>query len=809
MNSGISVCLIAKNCATTLKETLASLKDFVRPDLGDEIIVVDTGSTDNGATKECARAGGALVLNHPELNVAGMRDLVAKYLPQYVDLIKDDPQFADGFLADFAYARSIGTNAAANGLVMWIDSDDVLKGGSDLRNYCLEFFKDEKNGALFLPYDYAFDADGACTTVLWRERVARRDSYVWAGRCHESLIPKDGNPQLIVKCPLEQCRIIHKHGRAHELSDVRNYAILRNAYDEEGERKDPRTEYYLGNACRGLKAFSEAIKWYALVLRRSGSRDDRLSCALNIAYIHILRGRPWRAIDWFHESMKIWPSDQRAYFGIARCYFELKRFQDALLWTNIGRSLPPVEQVTSVDPNSYDYYPAVFAALSHKELNNVQQAVEEAQLVVALRPENPASQELLQDTGAWANREAVKRAISTTLAHAASRETTAAIIHALSPELRRAIPDFQLEVTCTKPKKSVTFLCGVTTEPWDATSRDSGIGGSEKMVILLSEHLSKLGWKVDVYGSPHPENAYKTLNGVRYLPVQAFNPSLKRDVVVVWRNWSFLDFPIKARRVFIDCHDVQAAGYASPQRLARCHGILVKSKFHGKPFEASPAEKKVVVTRNAITPADFQGDAPVRDYDKLVYCSSADRGLLYALNIFSRVKAIRPSATLDVFYGFTPLYYQRAAEVDYQFFSDVGDERHMLDYAEECYSAMDKLGATFRGRVGHKELATALRSSSIFLYPTRFPEISCMASMEAQAAGCVPVCSDTGALIETVTNGAVLKPDSADGFVSACVKIMEQGSDLDRYRADMSAEALKRFDISSLASEWSALFAKN
>jgi len=808
MHSGISVCLIAKNCATTLTETLASLKPFLRPDLGDEVIVVDTGSTDNGATIETARQAGALVLLHPELNVAGMRDLVQKYLPEHFDTIKDNPQFADGFLADFAAARQIGTNAAANALVMWIDSDDVLRGGSDLRNYCLEFFKDAKNGALFLPYDYAFDADGACTTVLWRERVVRRDGYVWAGRCHESLIPKDGRPQLIVKCPLEQCRIIHKHGRAHELSDIRNYAILRNAYDAEGERKDPRTEYYLGNACRGLRKFSEAVKWYSIVLRRSGSRDDRLSCALNIAYIHLLRGRPWKAIDWFLQSTKIWPSDQRAYFGVARAYYELKRYSDALLWTGIGRSLPPVEQVTSVDPNSYDYYPAVFASLAHKELKNVPAAVEEAKLAHAIRPENPASKELLGETSAWANREAISHAISTTLAHAASRETTAQIIHSLSPELRKVLPEFQLEQSCTKPKRSITFLCGATVEHWDPLSCESGIGGSEKMVILLAKSLAAIGWKVDVYGHPNPENAYKSFDGVRYLPVSAFNPTLKRDVIIVWRNWGFLDFPLKARKIFLDCHDVQDAGYASPQRLSRVQGILVKSKFHGQPFKASPAEGKVIVTRNAISPEDFKEAAPTRDYDKLVYCSSADRGLLYTLQLFQRIKAIRPAASLDVFYGFTGLYYQRAADVEYMHFSDCGDERHMLDYAEECYTAMDKLGAKFHGRVGHKALASALSSSSIFIYPTRFPEISCMASMEAQAAGCIPICSDTGALPETVTFGSVLPPENADGFVTSCVKVMEKGSDLDSYRKEMSTSALSRFDISSLAAEWSALFAK-
>lgn len=808
MSQGISVCLIAKNCAATLKDTLASLKDFLRPDLGDEVIVVDTGSTDNGATAECARSFGALVLSHPGLNVSGMRDLVQKYLPDQYALIKDDPQFADGFLADFAAARQISTDAARNPLVFWLDSDDVLQGGPDLRNYCLEFFADQKNSAIFLPYDYSFDVDGACTTVLWRERILRKDLYVWAGKCHESMIPKDGKPQYIVKCPLEQCRIVHKHGRAHELSDVRNYAILRHAYEAEGARKDPRTEYYLGNACRGLRNFSEAVHWYGIVLKRSGSRDDRLSCALNIAYIHLLRGRAWKAIDWFNQAEKIWPNDARAVFGKARAYYELRRFNDCILYTNIGRTLPQVEQVTSVDPNAYDYYPALFASLSHKELGNVPAAIEEARLAAAFRPDNPASRELLDETTAWANRQHAAQAISITLSNAASREATASIIHSLSPELRRALPEFQLEQTCTKPKKSITFLCGQTHEHWDPSSRESGIGGSEKMVILLGKALASLGWRVDVYGHPNQSAAYKTFDGVRYLPVSAFNPALKRDVIIIWRNWGFLDYPLKARKIFIDCHDVQSADYATPARLQRLSGILVKSNFHGEPFKNSPASQKLIITRNAIDPSDFPPcDAP-RDYNKLVYCSSADRGLMAALAIYQRIKAIRPSTTLDVFYGFTGLYLQRAAEVEYQHFPDVGDERHMLDYAEECYTAIDKLGANFRGRVGHKELARALQTSSIFLYPTLFPEISCMASMEAQAAGCIPVVSTTGALPETVTFGTPLPPYRTDDFVYACVKILEKGSDLDTYRKDMAAAALTRFDIKTLAAEWSALFSK-
>src|SRR5437867_5338147 len=118
------------------------------------------------------------------------------------------------------------------------------------------------------------------------------------------MIPKDHVPQIVQKCGEPDIRIAHKNGRHHIPSDIRNYAILRKEYDT-AEWKDPRTEFYLGNACRGLKKWLEAIQWYTKVLERSGSRDDRLSACLNIGYCYTMFGRPWRAIDWFLQALKI------------------------------------------------------------------------------------------------------------------------------------------------------------------------------------------------------------------------------------------------------------------------------------------------------------------------------------------------------------------------------------------------------------------------------------------------------------------------------------------------------------------------
>jgi len=813
---GVSWTLITKNCAAPLKECLASLQDFLRPDLGDEVVVVDTGSQDD--TPLIAEQTGARVFRHPELNSAGMLDLVKKHLPDYAEKCQEDAQFQDGFLADFAAARQLAASYAKNELIGWIDSDDILVGGKALRQYVIEYFAEPAHSCVFLSYDYSFDPDGKCSTVLWRERIVRKDLYHWAGVCHESLIPNSGNPGAVGRVPENAAKIVHKHGRNHIYSDVRNYAILLEAH-EKAEWRDPRWQFYLGNACRGLSRWQDCINWYCLVLQRSGSRDDRLSAALNIAYCHILLGRSWRAIDWFFQAIKIDPREPRAYFGIARAYFDLKSYEKVLLFTQLGRSLGTPDTITSVDPNHFDYYPGAIEALALKEAGQVEAALRSAHEAAALRPDLPASQEIVRDLTTWAQQEQLKHAVQLVTSAAFSEQGAIDVIQAVKPEIRAHIPELQVETFCTSPKKSITFLCGLTQEPWDPTSEQDGIGGSEKMVIQLARRFAARGNRVEVYGNPKPENRYKTFDGVTYRPSQAFNPLLERGHLIIWRNWGYLDLPLRAKSIVMDLHDVQNPADYTDARLAKLTAAVFKSVFHLLPVaDHIPPNllHKAKVLRNGVDPNHFgysgemseKAPGPDRNHKRLIYASSADRGLQSALRIFARVKALHPDASLDIYYGFTPLYLTKAASQEYQYFGDCQAERHMLDYAEECFELGGRLGASFHGRIGHAALAKELQSSSVLLYPTRFPEISCMAVLEAQAAGCIPITSDMGALKESNRHGIQIPIDAKeDAYVSAVHGVFSKGSDLDTHRETMSKDILTRYDFDALAAEWLEILA--
>lgn len=806
----ISVNLIVKNCAHDLATCLDTVRRFMLAD--DELVILDTGSTDGGKTVRIAKKFGARVIERPDLTVPGMVEIAERYLSrETVDQILGTAQLGNGFLSDFAAARQIVADASTHDLIFWVDSDDVIAEPEKLRALATDYFEDDTHTALFVPYLYAFDEDGACTTSLVRERICDRRYYQWRGVCHETLIPKTGLPGRIDCIRESGVAIEHRNHRPTVQSDIRNYAILRNALENARKSEDwidPRWFFYLGNACRGMKNFDEATEWYTHVLRTSGSRDDRFTSCMNIATIFQIKGRPWRAIDWHHQAAKIDPRDPRAWFGIARCYFELKKYNECLLYTDFGLSFPRPDTVTAVDPNAFDFYPILFSVYSCMELGAWDQAITACDRLVELRPDYAAVHELRRACKARKNNAALEAVVRNALRLAHSTSGANAMISGIKPEIRRHLPVLQREEAGPPRENTVTYLCSATVEPWDGTSSTDGIGGSEKMVILLTRALAARGLNVEVYGKPKEENRFKTINGVTWKPREAFNHDQEFDTLVLWRNHGFLDTPIKANRIFVDLHDVQDPSYYTKARLARVDGYLFKSNFHAEPVRDLIPADKLIITRNALQAEVFAGEAPERDPHKIVFCSSADRGLLGTLKLWERIHAGNPRASLHVFYGFTPLYDSVAASREYQHFWDCGCDRSMQDYREECLTLADKLPRVhYHGRVSHDELTNHLRTAGIWLYPTGFPEISCMVAMEAQAAGALPVYFPTGALPETVFSGFAC--DSYDDAIAKIRHVWAKGPDLDSARVTASSEAIARYNLDDLADHWAALFSGN
>ena len=118
----LSLCMIVKNEEKTIGRCLAGVAEAC-----DEIIIVDTGSTDK--TKEIA----------------------GKYTDKIYDFAWND---------DFSAARNFSFSKATGDFILWLDADDVLTF-EELEKF-IDFKKtlSEKDDVVLMRYECAFDEDG-------------------------------------------------------------------------------------------------------------------------------------------------------------------------------------------------------------------------------------------------------------------------------------------------------------------------------------------------------------------------------------------------------------------------------------------------------------------------------------------------------------------------------------------------------------------------------------------------------------------------------------------------------------------------
>lgn len=794
---------------------------------GDEIVVLDTGSSDeNLATLRGAFDGIDAVKIYAEKLSEPLAPYVEKWLGESArELIGGDGQYEDlcGTM-NFAALRQRAADLSEHDVICWIDSDDVIEDDScgGLRDIVDKFIGGGQGASVFMDYLYAFAEDGTCTTTLKRERFIDKRYYQWVGRCHETLIPKEGMPQKDIgyweNLP---ARIRHTEARkTGNVSDIRNYIILRRELEElpEGAQPDPRTVFYLGNAARGLLKYDEALNLYKMFDTISGSVDDRFAASQYIAGIYMTEGyqRPFESGDWFDKCIELKPEDPRGYFGKSRTYFGLARWNECVHWYEIGRRLPfPAQTVHSVDPTHINYHPHIVAAGAYKELGNAEAALECVQRAKNARPDLKDADELLKTIRNLYAGTKLTDAVGIILQNCKDLPNAKVVGREIVDRLN-AVPK-ELEERGLSPTEGpdprepapdIAIICGETLEPWGPRSGESGIGGSEKMVLLLAPRLQAAGYNVTVYNTCPFVDRGVDKNGVRWEHWASIDPKKPRKAAIYWRNKGLVKtHPVAAEKRFFWLHDVQRPSDYSPELLEAVDAIQFQSKYHTKfDMPVDPGDK-YWIARNAITPEVF--DASKSDPNKVIYCSSPDRGLFTALSIFALAKEVKPELEMDICYGFSPFYRKITARGTHCHIPDLARDASRDDYERMINAMIDKTGARMHHRVSFEKCAAMQNEAGIWLYPTRFPEISCMAAMETQAAGCIPVATTYGALAETLLDQESTLPHAPvpmnDEWLAQAAKQVLDASNIaadDPRRQALSDAAKKAYCADALAKEW-------
>ncbi len=368
-----------------------------------------------------------------------------------------------------------------------------------------------------------------------------------------------------------------------------------------------------------------------------------------------------------------------------------------------------------------------------------------------------------------------------------------------------------------KRKGRISFYAGAGWEPWSPRSiNEGGLGGSETALVQVATRLASSGYEVTVYSGAEP-GFYA---GALYRPFTAWDPTDNADLLIVSRLCHVFDNPIGAKASALWCHDHSYPGQLTEERAGKIDSIITLSKWQRDrfarlyPFAAS----KLKIIRNGITLKGPDGENRYPDAERsfserkprVVYSSSADRGLDTLLELWPAIREQVPDAELHVFYGW-----------------QVFDRVAMTNPALHAYKARvmqlveqvggEEGGVFMRGRVGQRELAAEMMQARVFGYPTAFLETSCIGAMEARAAGLAIVTSNLAALYETVGAHGELIPwvededgpyngseEYQDDFVAEVVKALaNEARWKELHRA--ARRGVASVDWSTRTAKWEAL----
>jgi len=331
------------------------------------------------------------------------------------------------------------------------------------------------------------------------------------------------------------------------------------------------------------------------------------------------------------------------------------------------------------------------------------------------------------------------------------------------------------------------------------------------MVIMLSEAMQRTGRvNVNVYCDIPPQARGVHESGVNWRHFAEFDQRRERDVVVFWRlPQGPLQIPCVAKKRVVWNHDVQHGSSYTEESLSLTDFVQCQTAFHAVPLQDTVPADKLWIARNAIEPFP-EGDNS-RNPKRVLYCSSPDRGLITAINIFARAKAKDPELQLVVTYGVTPWARKSFARNNHRFVPDLGRDVSMDIYERTMHKALDNVDAVVLNRVGFKEMMGLMLGSGVWLYPTRFPEISCMSAMEAQAAGMVVCSTRYGALEETIDEHAfpslpsLPEGDVPEEWYDEAAEMLLKATQVASHAAMRRKQAKianERFSVDALANEW-------
>jgi glycosyltransferase involved in cell wall biosynthesis len=333
----LSLAMIVKDEEQVIGRVLDCARNFC-----DELVVVDTGSTDR--TVEIAQSFGAKVF--------------------YFDWIDD-----------FAAARNFSFAQCTGEWVIWLDADDVVPEDAQVKIRDLKAENiDPGVDTVACSYQIAFAADGKCITSVPRERIIRRSSQGrWESPIHESFV----QPQQSYYINRLDICIEHRKPDVYvERSSDRNLKMLDRLL-QKGDRS-ARMLYFYGRELRVHQRPEEALQAFREHVETNPENDAyRYQALQTMQQICMELNREDEALSWGMQAIQSNSGRAEAYVELGVLHYRRRQFAQAipLLMAATVCQKPTSGLVAEAD---YSWRPWHYLSLCYEGLGDFSKAIEAA-----------------------------------------------------------------------------------------------------------------------------------------------------------------------------------------------------------------------------------------------------------------------------------------------------------------------------------------------------------------------------------------------------------------------------------------------
>lgn len=291
----VSICMIVKNEEEVLARALTNWRS-----LADELIIVDTGSTDT--TIEIAKAHDAAVLHY-------------------------DWQYP----GNKGEARMVGIDAAQGDWIVVLDADEVIQTPVRLR----EIISQAGPNVDGINVKFA-NYEGDNVVLEWYQmRIFRRNHYRYIHREHEIpvLCSNQAGEQLYRDVTFE-----HRPPNNREPVKI-NPMLERLKLDVEAYPDDPHSLYMLARQYSLAGEYNKAMAHSEVYLKMP--YDGLKSDVCRVAAISALNSNNRQAAyEWFHRATAYEPHRRLLWMDLAHLYYDDKQYLMALSLARMAADLP-------------------------------------------------------------------------------------------------------------------------------------------------------------------------------------------------------------------------------------------------------------------------------------------------------------------------------------------------------------------------------------------------------------------------------------------------------------------------------------